>query len=338
MLDRPSQTQSNLYILISISLLILTTGIAWVLIFVFILDHKFSTYIQNITPVFFNFLQYYYLASILIIVSVFGFFIINMIQKKIKKKLTANEYAKQFRSKQFEKAKDAFITHISHELLTPMNGIIGITKMLAKYNCNNLSVQQKQGLSMILQSSTELLSIITDLISISRIHAGKIKPHLTVFSIEELLLIQEENIKDVLKNRDIRFLINTNNKIPKEVVSDENILDQVLKKLLNNAIKFTKKGKIVLKLYIENKKLFFEIKDTGIGISQNFFNTIFEEFRQVDEAINREYEGMGIGLALCKQLINLLQGDIKAKSQLNKGTVMTFYIPLIKPEFNVNSI
>jgi PAS domain S-box-containing protein len=225
------------------------------------------------------------------------------------------------------KAKSQFLANITHELRTPMNGILGISGMLLKYKNQNLTEKQLEGLKGIQQSGNRLLDMINDLLDISKIEAGKMVAKLEPFSLDQLFYNLRILTTNLIKDKKLQLVIKKSMHIPDRIISDEKKLHQILLNLLGNSVKFTESGKITLCVHTLNEKLYFEVTDEGIGISKENLPVLFEEFRQIDNSVTRKYQGTGLGLAICKKLVLLLDGEIHIESELNVGTTVKFWIP-----------
>jgi signal transduction histidine kinase/CheY-like chemotaxis protein len=232
------------------------------------------------------------------------------------------------------KSKSEFLANISHELRTPMNGILGISGMLLKYNNQNLTDKQLEGLKGILQSGNRLLDLINDLLDLSKIEAGKMAVVQAPFSLGQLLYNLRIIVNNLIKSKKLQFVIRENDSILDRIISDEKKLYQILLNLLGNSVKFTDKGNITLHVHVLNNKLYFEVTDEGIGISKEYIHQVFEEFKQVDNSTTRKYQGTGLGLAICKKLVHLLDGQIEIESEVNVGTLVRFHVPY-KPDIDV---
>ena len=225
------------------------------------------------------------------------------------------------------KAKSIFLARMSHELRTPLNAILGFSNLLSK--SSNINVNEKENLQTIRKSANYLLNIINEILELSKIEAGKIEVfpktfnlHETIKEIEALFLFRS-NAKGLEFN--IRYASN----LPKFVTLDEQRLRQVLINLLSNSLKFTTKGKIDLYIYESMNKLFFEVSDTGIGISKDDLKIIFKPFEQIREE-NYNKNGTGLGLSITKELISLMGGSISAKSEKQKGSQFYFSVSFEK--------
>jgi signal transduction histidine kinase len=220
---------------------------------------------------------------------------------------------------------------MSHEIRTPLNSIIGFSELMTDPNFN--ATQQFEFAKMINVSGNNLLSIITDIMDISKIEAGQIRVENAVFSVGRLLssLQREYSFNALKKGLQLKLdQLNTTEDILCE--SDENKVRQVLVNLIGNAIKFTKEGVIELGVRVTNEFVQFHVRDTGIGIPDQYHNYVFDRFRQVESADTRRYGGNGLGLAISKSLVELLGGKIWVESAHGKGSVFYFTIPNEVPE------
>ena len=227
------------------------------------------------------------------------------------------------------KAKSQFLANMSHEIRTPMNAIIGMSKTLREYSADNLSDKQLEGLEIIYRSGQRLLLLINDILDLSKIEAGKMELSLKAFSLDALIATIRSMVRTLCGDNDeIEFLVRKSDSVPRTIISDAQKLHEIFTNIISNAVKFTDKGEIVLKIDVEQNRLCFKVSDTGIGISKENIEHIFDEFTQVDSSTTRKYPGTGLGLSICKKMVELLGGEIKAESELGKGTTIMFYIPL----------
>jgi len=234
---------------------------------------------------------------------------------------------------QKEKAEDStrlksqFLASMSHELRTPMNSILGLTELIL--DKAQMSGKNRERLEVVLKSGKRLMSLINDILDLSKIEAGKMEIREEDLLLEEIIeevsntatpLALEKGLSfNVKRNCNTRFIINT----------DRGRVTQVLINLIGNAIKFTQKGKIELSVsFNQEKMLLFSISDTGIGISDEDRKIIFEEFRQIDGTTTRKYSGTGLGLAISKKILDLLGGKIWVASIEGEGSVFSFTIPV----------
>ena len=224
--------------------------------------------------------------------------------------------------------KHQFMANMSHEIRTPMNAIVGMTRLLQS---KEPKPDQLRYLNAIQLSADNLLVIINDILDLSKIEAGKIEIEHTDFTIREVL----QSVRDMLmlkaEEKNIELRITTDDAIPKRLIGDPTRLNQVLINLAGNAVKFTEKGYVEIKTTLREKAsklwLQFDVIDTGIGISADYVDTIFDSFTQAGTDVTRKFGGTGLGLTISKQLVGLMGGDISVKSELQKGTVFTAVIP-----------
>ncbi|WP_386818961.1 ATP-binding protein [Luteolibacter algae] len=226
-------------------------------------------------------------------------------------------------------AKSLFLATMSHEIRTPLNGILGFSDLLAE---TSLTRTQQEHLSTIRNSGDILLHIINDVLDYSRIESGAVKIEEIAFNpsalAEQCFAIQRQSAE----SKGLEILLDIDAGTPDSVMGDPARLRQVVMNLLANAIKFTGKGSVTLKIWAEDARLNFEVRDTGIGFDQVIMEQLFKPFQQADASTTREYGGTGLGLAICDRLLNLMNGGITAESEPGEGSVFRFYIPLSVPE------
>ena len=221
------------------------------------------------------------------------------------------------------KAKSIFLARMSHELRTPLNAILGFANLLKK--SLNINDQEKKNLDVIKKSGDHLLSIINEILELSKIEAGKIELVPKTFEFHEFIKDIESMFAFRCESKGLNFKLNVDSNVPNIIKTDEQRLRQILINLLGNSLKFTKSGGISLNIYEQSKKLFFEVKDTGIGIAIENQKKIFKPFEQIKKD---EYnsQGTGLGLSITKELISLMGGNIYLKSFLGKGSEFYFSI------------
>jgi PAS domain S-box-containing protein len=226
-------------------------------------------------------------------------------------------------------AKEDFLSMMSHEIRTPLNVVIGMTYLLLEQNPNP---DQLRLINTLKFSSDNLLRLINDLLDFSKIKAGKLVFENIDFNLKEFIWNIFESYKLQLDSSRVELALDIDKKIPAYINGDYSRLTQILNNLLSNAQKFTDQGKIGIGLSLLSKKkdtvrVKFEVSDTGIGISPQKLDTIFEPFNQGEKHISRRYGGTGLGLAIVKQLIELLGGSISVSSEENKGSKFTVELP-----------
>jgi HAMP domain-containing protein/CheY-like chemotaxis protein len=239
------------------------------------------------------------------------------------------------------KYKSEFLANMSHELRTPLNSLLILAKQLASNPEKNLSNKQVEFAQTILSSGTDLLSLINDILDLSKVEAGKMEVHTTTFAVREVAEFCERNFRPVANEKKLSFDVEIASDLSPEMRTDRQRLQQVLKNLLSNAIKFTEKGGVTLRIERAKMKRFanstldnaeavvaFSVIDTGIGIAKDKQRLIFEAFQQADGTTSRKYGGTGLGLSISREIARLLGGEIRVESKEHEGSVFTLYVPL----------
>ncbi len=225
------------------------------------------------------------------------------------------------------RAKSEFLANMSHELRTPLNGILGYAQIFKKYK--NLTNQQKNGIGIIHQCGEHLLTLINDILDLSKIEARKMELYPNAFHFPEFLNGIFEICRIRAEQKGLSLIYTTLSPLPKIIQADEKRLRQVLINLLSNAVKFTEKGSITFTVGYQEGKLRFQVEDTGVGIAPEQLEEIFLPFQQVGDN-SQKTEGTGLGLAISRQLVRMMGGELKVKSTLGKGSV--FWLDLDLPE------
>ena len=229
-------------------------------------------------------------------------------------------------------AKEDFLSTMSHEIRTPLNGVIGISNVLVM---DNHLDSQKENLKVLKYSSEHLLALINDILDYNKMEGGQIEIENVEFNFKTLIKSIKRNFKFQAGEKGVDFTVEVDYKIPKVLKGDSTRLSQVLNNLLSNAIKFTHEGEINLTIEKVSEKdetvsLLFQVQDTGIGISIDKLDRIFEKFKQADSSISSMYGGSGLGLAICKKLLLLQNSDLKVKSVPNIGSKFYFVLTFEK--------
>ncbi len=264
--------------------------------------------------------------------------------KKIKKanaKLKSSMLSISFlakKSKSANIAKSEFMANISHEFRTPMNAIIGVSDLL---DISQMDVKQKNFVNMIRSSAKSLHNIINDILDFSSFETGRLRLDNKPLNINELIAGISDMFVFQSAEKQIGFVVNLDEQVPEKLIGDASMLTRVLINILDNAFKFTKTGEVSLTVNLNEKdkkrlpeddivSLVFCIRDTGIGIEPSKINEIFEPFYQVDGSSTRQFGGTGVGLALCKQIVEMLCGKIWVESKLCVGSSFFFTVFLKK--------
>ncbi|WP_353570824.1 ATP-binding protein [Candidatus Albibeggiatoa sp. nov. BB20] len=223
------------------------------------------------------------------------------------------------------KAKDTFLANMSHELRTPLNAILGYTQIMGRNK--SLSAEQNEGLKIIRQSGEYLLTLICDILDLSKIQAGRVDFHPNDFDLNSFLTNMADLFKVRADQKGLQFKYEFAETLPNVVQTDEKRLRQVLINLIGNALKFTNTGEVRFFVTNDGDKIEFRIEDTGIGIKALALNEIFEPFQRIGEQ-EYQYEGTGLGLAITKTLVDIMGGALQARSEINQGSCFWFYLEL----------
>jgi CheY-like chemotaxis protein/CHASE3 domain sensor protein/putative methionine-R-sulfoxide reductase with GAF domain len=230
--------------------------------------------------------------------------------------------------------KSEFMANMSHELRTPLNSILLLSRYLFENNQENLTEDQMESAKVIFNSGNGLLDLIDELLDLSKIEAGKMEIEYSNISLPALLHDIKSLFLPIAKEKNIELRIEHNPELHLALESDKMKLEQILKNLLSNALKFTSDGYVALTITPDEKGTYmkFAVEDTGVGIPKDKLDVVFEAFTQADGSTKRKYGGTGLGLSISRQLARLLGGEISVASQQGKGSVFTLVIPTSKQE------
>jgi signal transduction histidine kinase/DNA-binding response OmpR family regulator len=271
------------------------------------------------------------LLAFTILAVVLLFVVIYVVFRNVRKERAYHRVLKKATSEaeSLARTKEGFMATVSHEMRTPVNAIYGMTEQLLQ---DKTSVKVKEKLSILLASSKHLKSIVNDILDFSKIHANKLQLEEIDFSPKDLIHEIIELHKPDAASRAIVLKSQIENKIPIAIMGDPLRLRQILINIIGNAIKFTEEGSVTLLVKSKANKdkqcdLYFQVIDTGIGISEENLEHVFEEFVQVESDFTRSFSGTGLGLSIVKNLIELQSGSVSIKSKLGEGTNVSFNIP-----------
>lgn len=225
------------------------------------------------------------------------------------------------------RTKSDFLANMSHELRNPLNAIIGFSRIVMRRSKTELPPRQYDNLEKILSSSEHLLSLINNILDLSKIEAGRMEIHRKQIDIRKLLEHSVQTMEPMTRSKGLRLISNLAADLP-TICSDEEKIKQILFNLLSNAVKFTKQGSVTLCAICENGTLEITVSDTGIGIPAQMQEYIFDEFRQLDSGSTKEYGGTGLGLSISRHLVELLGGAIIVESMPDRGSTFTVTLPV----------
>src|SRR3712207_6800475 len=240
------------------------------------------------------------------------------------------------------KYKSEFLANMSHELRTPLNSLLILAQQLFENHEGNLTEKQVRYAKTIHSCCDDLIQLINDILDLSKIESGYISTDFINVRFHEISNFVETSFKHISESKNLRFNIEMDQSLPDKLETDVQRLNQILKNLLSNAFKFTEKGGVRLRIYeakrswrqsnpsLDNaeKVVAFQIQDSGIGISKDKQNIIFEAFQQAEGSTSRKYGGTGLGLSISRGLADLLGGSIELESEPGKGSTFTLYLPI----------
>ena len=236
----------------------------------------------------------------------------------------------QWQSRELEKAnrlKSEFLASMSHELRTPINALIGYASLMLDRIYGDLTPRQEEGLNRIQGAAQHLLALINDILDLAKIEAGRMPLHLDDVTLADIVTEISQQIEPLVKKKSLSFNVEMPPK-PLTLHTDRTKVKQILLNLLSNAVKFTHKGGIWVTISRDEEDLRFDVRDTGIGIKDSDIESMWEDFRQVDQSRTREFGGTGLGLSITRKLVDALGGHVFAESVFGKGSTFTVVLPI----------
>lgn len=279
-------------------------------------------------------LAYAAVAGLSLIVCVIGVWVAWRVHKVWVR--TAEELAEaRDRAEQANRAKGEFLANVSHEVRTPLNGVLGMVQIMRR---DAREADQSQRLDVIADAGRALLSVLDGVLDLSKIDAGRLEAEVDAFDIEEIVRLATAAPASLAEQNDLRFIVEWHPEARGIWRSDGGKLRQVLSNLLSNALKFTAEGSIALRIAPSATGLRFEVADTGLGIADDKQALVFEPFTQADASTTRRFGGTGLGLAICREFVGLLGGDLKLESRLGVGSTFSFDVPMARGDRIVSAV
>ena len=235
--------------------------------------------------------------------------------------------AQRHQVEEANRLKSEFLSNMSHELRTPLNSVMALSRVLLMQSRQKLSEDEAGYLEIIERNGKRLLSLINDILDLSKIEAGKMDVNPRYFSLAGTIEAIMESLDPVSHDKGLEMIQDIPSDLPR-IESDEERVHQILQNLIGNAVKFTDEGSVTVSAHSDEDNFTVQVQDTGIGISENDVPRIFDEFRQVDGSSARKYEGTGLGLAIANKAAGILGGTITVKSIFGQGTAFTFTLPI----------
>jgi signal transduction histidine kinase/HAMP domain-containing protein len=227
------------------------------------------------------------------------------------------------------KYKSEFLANMSHELRTPLNSLLILSKLLLENERGNLNEKELEFARTIHTAGTDLLQLISDILDLSKIEAGKMEILPDLVGLADVQAYVTRTFDPIAADKGLHFQIDADPALPATILTDEQRLEQILRNLLSNAFKFTETGGVTLSIKrVAEEKIAFAVLDTGVGIAPDKLQAIFEAFQQADGTTSRKYGGTGLGLSISRELARALGGEIKVASTVGRGTTFTLILPI----------
>jgi signal transduction histidine kinase len=224
-------------------------------------------------------------------------------------------------------AKSQFLANMSHELRTPLNAILGYTELLVDGTYGDLPEAANGVLGRVERSGRHLLSLINDVLDISKIEAGQLNLALGTYTMKDVVQTVAVSVEALIRDKGLTLPVNVPDDLP-DGFGDHRRLTQVVLNLVGNAIKFTDEGQVAIDVHVEHSNFVVAVSDTGPGIAPEEQKRIFEEFQQVENTVTRKKGGTGLGLAISKRIVEMHGGQLAVESAVGKGSTFTFVVPM----------
>jgi signal transduction histidine kinase len=225
-----------------------------------------------------------------------------------------------------DRIKSSFLATMSHELRTPLNSIIGFTGILLQGLAGQLNQEQQRQMNMVQNSARHLLALINDVLDISKIEAGQLELSPSNFDLKTSIDKMVKLVSPLAEKKGLDIRLDLSEDVG-TITADQRRLEQVILNLINNAIKFTDKGHIMISYRVEDDQCLLSVSDTGIGIRAEDLSKLFQPFHQIDTGIARRHEGTGLGLSICRKILDMMGGTIGVESRWGQGSTFTISFP-----------
>jgi PAS domain S-box-containing protein len=248
------------------------------------------------------------------------------LEQRVERRTAELEVAK-VRAEKADQLKSAFLATMSHELRTPLNSIIGFTGILQRELPGPLNPEQKKQMGMVRNSADHLLELINDVLDLSKIEAGQLTLASQTFDMRESIQHVTKSMLPAANGKGLALTVEIAPQV-NAICSDRRRVEQILLNLLANAIKFTERGYVQVRCHVDGGFVHLSVTDTGLGIAEEDLGSLFQPFHQLESGLSRRFEGTGLGLCICKKLVDRLGGDIKVESAKGRGSTFSFTLPV----------
>lgn len=225
------------------------------------------------------------------------------------------------------KENAALVARAAHELRTPLNNILVLAELMSADRQGRLTARQSEFVRLIRSSCSDVLALVDELLDLARLESGGMRVARSAVALEHVREFAERGFRHAAESKGLSFSTDVDPELPAGILSDERRLRQILNNLLGNAVKFTERGSVRLRVYPRGESVAFEVSDTGIGIPKDKQRLVFEPFEQAGPDTHRRYGGAGLGLSISRDLAELLGGRLTVESESGRGSVFTLLVP-----------